>query len=122
MSRPDAWSISCSRLARTAAAVISRVLRPHVRVTHQHHRLATALPGEDFQPGLVVVVVGALALRHVAPGPGDVAGGIGVLQEVQRERLVGQHRARQRLPFGRLRGASVASRVAFCRALRWNQA
>ena len=37
---------------------------------------------------LVVVVVRALALRRVAPGAGDVAGGKGVLQKVQRKGLV----------------------------------
>ena len=86
---------------RTATAARSSVLGPHVRVAHQHHRLAAAVPGEGLEAGLVVVVVRALALRDVAPGAGHVAGGEAVLQEVQRKSFVGQHRARQRLAFRR---------------------
>ena len=62
------------------------VLRAHVRVAHQHRRVAAAVPGEGFEAGIVVVVVRALALRHVAPGSGDVAGGEGVLEEMEARR------------------------------------
>ena len=74
-----------------------RIFGSHVGVAHQHHRFGTALPGEHLQAVLVVVVVRALALRCGAPGACDVAGGEHVLQKVQRERLVGQRRACQRL-------------------------
>ena len=84
------------------------ILLAHVSVAHQHHGLAAAGPGEDLQAVVVVVVVRALPLRAIAPGPGDVAGGEDILQEVQRERLVGQHGAGERRSLGggklRLRG------------------
>ena len=99
--RPTAWSITCARLSRTTLGGALGVLGAHVRVAHQDRRHAAAAPGEDLEAGLVVVVVRALALRHVAPGAGDVAGGEGVLEEVERESLVGQHRPRQRLALGR---------------------
>ena len=40
---------------------------------------------------LVVIVVRSLALGSLSPGPGDVAGGEGVLEEVEREGFQGEH-------------------------------
>jgi hypothetical protein len=48
-----------------------------------------------------------------------VAGREDILQEVQRERLVGQHGAGERGPLGGGSCGSLASRLAFCSALRW---
>ena len=86
----------CAR-SPTATSASSRT---HVRIAHQHDGAAAAGPGEDLQAVLVVVVVRALALRSDAPGAGDVARGEDILQEVQRERLVGQHGAGERGPLG----------------------
>ena len=83
-------------LARTRRGGERGVLRAHVRIAHQHDRSVAPLPREHLDAVLVVGVVRALALRHVAPAARDVASRIDVFQEVQRERLVEQHGAYQR--------------------------
>ena len=85
-------------LLRTDVGGERGVLRAHVRIAHQHDRPVAPLPREHLEAVLVVEVVRALALRHVAPAARDVARRIHVFQEVQRERLVEQHGARQRAP------------------------
>ena len=67
------------------------ILGTHVCVAHQHDGVLGSLPGTDFQAARVVVVVGALALRHVPPGSSHVPGGENVLQEVKRKRFIGEH-------------------------------
>ena len=83
---------------RTAVGGELGVLRAHVRIAHQYDRPVAPLPGEHLEAVLVVGVVRALALRHVAPAAGDVAGRVDVFEEVQRERLVEQRGARERAP------------------------
>ena len=70
-------------------------------VAHQHDGLVAAFPGEYLEAGLVVEVVGALALGDVAPAARHMAGGIDILQEMQGEGLVEQGRARQFRPLRR---------------------
>ena len=72
------------------------VLRAHVRIAHQYDRAVPSPPGEDFEAVLVVVIVRALALRHVSPASGDMARRVHVLEKVQRERLVDQRGTRER--------------------------
>ena len=97
------------------------VFAAHVRVAHQDRRHAAAAPGEDLEAGLVVVIVRALALRHVAPGARDVAGREGVLEEVSANPSSASiARASARRSAGA--SDSLASRDAFCSALMWNQA
>ena len=116
-SWPATVSSSCSRLRRTAVGSPLGILGTHVRIAHQHDRVLASLPGTHFQAVLVVVVVSALALRHVAPGSGHVPGGEDVLQEVKRKRFIGQHRECEGGALFRVR-FSRASLVAFCSALR----
>jgi hypothetical protein len=118
--RPPAAAGLVDHLREAVADDVRRtlgVLAAHVRVAHQDGRGAAAAPGEDFEPRLVVVVVRALALRHVAPGACDVAGGKGVLEKVQREP---SSASIARASAWRSPGASdsLASRDAFCSALR----
>jgi hypothetical protein len=139
MSSASGWlgAAACAARARAAATagVIDdlleahpnrhrgalEVLEPHVRIAHQDHRVAAAGPRECLEAVFVVVVVRALSLRDVAPRTGDVTGREAVLQEVKREP---SSASIARASAWRSAGAScsLARRVAFCSALRWNQA
>ena len=96
---PDATSSTCIRLRRTACRSTVGVFPAHVRVAGQHDRVFATLPGEHLKAIHIVEIVGSLALRDVAPGSGHMASRVHVLQEVQGERLVEQHRAGELAPF-----------------------
>ena len=109
--RPAAVSSTCSRLRRTASAARSRILGTHMRIAHQHGCIRACLPGAHFQAALVVVVVSAFALRHVAPGSGHVPRGKDVFHEMKCKRFIRKHGARER---GALFRGQVLSRKPRC--------
>ncbi len=101
-------------LLETQAHCLSRPLRilgTHVRIAHQHGCIRSCLPGAHFQAALVVVVVSAFALRHVAPGSGHVPRGKDVFHEMKCKRFVRKHGARER---GALFRGQVLARKPRC--------
>ena len=65
-----------------------QILRLQVAVAEEDDRLV--LPRFGVEAVLVVIVVRSLALGRLSPGPGDVAGGERVLEEVEREGFEGE--------------------------------
>ena len=92
---------SCCEAERHRVGSPPEVGVPHEGVAEEDDRLAS--PGDPVVAELVVVVVRSLAPGVASPGADHVAGGVGVLDPVERVALGGQDAQRGGRPLGRRR-------------------